>query len=131
VIRDDIMKEIPDGRLRLFVIWEPILPTDSEDAVPEASEMLKDEWRAQQFWDPAVETGQRVKKMFDLKIAKPAWDVYLLYAPGTKWHGDPPQPAYWMHQLTFVHGDADDQRYGTLKLDAQRYRNEIESRLKR
>jgi hypothetical protein len=131
VIRDEVMKEIPDGRLRLFVIWEPILPKDGVDALEDSSAMVQDEWRALQFWDPNAETGKRVKKLFDLKIANPAWDVYLLYPPGVKWDAETPTPAYWMHQLTFMPGGADERRYGALRLDPQRLREEIQTRLKR
>ena len=131
VIRDDVMKKIPDGRLRLFVIWEPILPKDGVDALDDSSEMVQDEWRALQFWDPNAESGKRIKRQFDLKIVNPAWDIYLLYPPGAKWEADPPAPAYWMHQLTFMPGGADERRYGGLRLDTKRLRQEIETRLKR
>jgi hypothetical protein len=125
------MKEIPDGRLRLFVVWEPILPKDSVDALDDASDMVKDEWRALQFWDPNAESGKRIKRLFDLKIINPAWDTYLLYPPGVKWEqNDTPKPAYWMHQLTFMPGGADERRYGGLRLDTKRLREEIETRLK-
>jgi hypothetical protein len=131
VIRDDVMKEIPDGRLRLFVIWEPILPKDSVEALDDSSEMVQDEWRALQFWDPTAESGKRIKRLFDLKIVNPAWDIYMLYPPGIKWEGDnAPTPAYWMHQITFMPGGADERRYGGLRLDTKRLREEIETRLK-
>lgn len=33
-------------------------------------------------------------------MGEPAWDVYLVYPPGTEWKGNkPPKPAYFMHQL--------------------------------
>jgi hypothetical protein len=125
------MKEIPDGRLRLFVVWEPILPKDGVDALGDSSDLVKDEWRALQFWDPSAESGKRIKKLFDLKIVNPAWDVYMLYPPGVKWGSDTPAPAYWMHQLTFMPGGADERRYGELRLDTKRLREEIQARLKR
>jgi hypothetical protein len=130
VIRDEVMKEIPDGRLRLFVIWEPILPKDGVDALEDSSAMVQDEWRALQFWDPTAESGKRIKRLFDLKIVNPAWDIYMLYPPGVKWETVPPTPAYWMHQITFMPGGADERRYGGLRLDAKRLREEIETRLK-
>ena len=135
MIRDEVMKEIPDGRLRLFVVWEPILPTDSVGALDDSAEMVKDEWRALQFWDPNAESGKRVKRLFDLKIANPAWDVYMLYPPGVRWESSPnepaPMPAYWMHQLTFMPGGVDERRFGALRLDSKRLREEIQTRLKR
>jgi hypothetical protein len=135
VIRDEVMKEIPDGRLRLFVVWEPILPKDGVDALDDSSAMVQDEWRALQFWDPNAESGKRIKKLFDLKIVNPAWDVYMLYPPGVKWgvkwDAETPAPAYWMHQLTFMPGGADERRYGGLRLDPKKLREEIQMRLTR
>jgi len=136
VIRDEVMKEISDGRLRLFVVWEPILPKDGLDALEDSSEMIENEWRALQFWDPNAESGRRIKRLFDLKIVNPAWDVYLLYGPGVRWEKEAfqsgpvaPTPTYWMHQLTFMPGGADERRYGGLRLDTKRLREEIETRL--
>jgi hypothetical protein len=130
VIRDEVLKQIPDGRLKVFVIWEPILPKDSADAVDDAAALLKDEWRAEQFWDPLAESGQRIKKLLELGIANPAWDVYMLFPPGVKWKDATPEPAFWMHQLTFMPGGKDERRFGSLRLDTKKLREEIEKRLK-
>ena len=33
-------------------------------------------------------------------VSEPAWDVYLVYAPGIHWEGkEPPRPTYFQHQL--------------------------------
>jgi hypothetical protein len=126
VIRDEVLQQIPDGRLKVFIIWEAILPKDDIGALDDATLLLKDEWRALQFWDPTAQSGKRVKKLFDLRIKNPAWDTYMLYAPGTKWtDGDPPLPAFWMHQLTFVPGSEDAQRYESHRLDTTRLREEV------
>src|ERR1041385_4595223 len=109
------MAQIPDGRLRVMVIWEPILPKDGLDALDDATAMLKDEWRTTQFWDPTAESGKRIKRQLDLKIVNPAWDIYLLYPPGTKWKSELPTPVFWMHQITFKPGGEDERRYGSLR----------------
>ena len=130
VIRDDVLNNISDPRLKVFVIWEPILPKDSFDAVEDATAILKDEWRARQFWDPLAESGKRIKKLLGLEIANPAWDIYMLYPPGVKWRDATPKPEYWMHQITFKPGGNDERRFGAQRLDTKRLREEIERRLK-
>lgn len=130
VIRDEVLKQIPDGRLKVFVVWEDVLPKDCAEAADDSAGMLADEWRAEQFWDPLAETGKRFKKLFDLHIAKPGWDIYMLFPPGVRWKDETPSPVYWMHQLTLKSGGEDDRRYGALRLDTKKLREEIERRLK-
>ena len=129
VIRDDVLEPISDGRLKVFVIWEPILPKDAEDALDDAGALLKDEWRATQYWDPARTSGNAIKQLLGLGIPNPAWDVYLLYAPGKKWTDGPPKPDFWMHQLTFKPGSSDVANFESRRLDTKRFRAEIEKRL--
>ncbi len=56
--------------------------------------------RVAHYWDP----DQRVGTAFQPHIAdlgSPAWDVWMLFAPGVLWEGEaPPQPTWWEHQLT-------------------------------
>ncbi len=64
--------------------------------MPAATSRLPDE-RVSHFWDGqgALKTAyQRVMKM-----SEPAWDVYYVYGRNAEWSGDPPVPAYYMHQL--------------------------------
>jgi copper chaperone len=86
-----------DARLRGFVLWLPMLPTDSEQAAGAQAASFVDSRVAQQ-WDGARASGALLAKTLGLKGT--AWDVYLLYAPGVRWTGDqPPAPTFWMHQL--------------------------------
>lgn len=130
VIRDDVLNEISDGRLKVFVIWEPILPKDGTEAADDSASLLKDEWRAEQFWDPLAESGKLLKKLLELGIPNPAWDIYMLYPPGVKWSDVTPKPVFWMHQMTFKSGGEDQRRYESLRLDTAKLRAEIERRLK-
>jgi hypothetical protein len=50
-------------------------------------------------WDP--ENGLAELFIKALNFRRSPWDVYFLYASGVKWEGDvPPQPTFWMHQLS-------------------------------
>ena len=47
-------------------------------------------------------------------LESPAWDVWMLFAPGVVWEGDlPPEPTWWEHQLGGLNPD--------LKLDPDRF----------
>lgn len=86
-----------DPRLRGFVVWLPMLQSDSERAAGAQAAGFTDR-RVVQQWDGGRASGALIAKMLGLKGV--AWDVYLLYAPGVRWTGDgPPSPTFWMHQL--------------------------------
>jgi len=97
VVRSVFAKYPNDQRLRGFVVWLPMLPSDSESAAGAQAGSFVDARVAQQ-WDGDRASGKLVAKTLSLKGN--AWDVYLLYAPGVKWTGHaPPAPTFWMHQL--------------------------------
>src|SRR5205823_15044478 len=86
-----------ETRLRGFVVWLPMLPSDSEKAAGVQAGSFVDS-RIVQQWDGDRVAGKVVATALGLKGN--AWDVYLLYAPGVKWTGEtPPAPTFWMHQL--------------------------------
>ena len=47
--------------------------------------------------DTESETGRKWHPV--LKTPSIAWDVYMLYGPDAQWEEQPPEPAFWMHQL--------------------------------
>ena len=46
-----------------------------------------------------------------------AWDIYLFYEAGVEWVKTPPQPAYWMHQLTDSWADREHYHTGDNLVD--------------
>ncbi len=97
VVQSVFEKHPNDERLRGFVVWLPMLPTDNQSAAGAQAGSFIDARVAQQ-WDGDRASGETFAKMLGLK--RKAWDVYLLYAPGVKWTGEaPPMPTFWMHQL--------------------------------
>lgn len=106
VVQSVFAKNANDARLRGFVVWLPMLPSDSKESAGAQAASFVD-GRLMQQWDGERASGNLLAKTLGLKGA--AWDVYLLYAPGVKWDGEqPPAPAFWMHQLREESGD--DQR---------------------
>ena len=66
--------------------------------MPVATRLVSDD-RASHFWD-GTGTSMRVFQRV-LGLDEDAWDVFMLYDPSARWSGDlPPQPAFWMHQLS-------------------------------
>jgi hypothetical protein len=102
VVQTVFSKFSGDERLRGFVVWLPMLSTDSEEAAANQAAAFTDR-RLRQEWDGKRSSGTLLART--LKLQGPAWDVYLLYAPGVKWTGEnPPQPTFWMHQLRVENG---------------------------
>jgi hypothetical protein len=100
------MDQVKDESLRAYSVWVPILLTDAERAVPNATRRLPDN-RVIHFWDGKGELVEAYKTILPTKNAETgeyikAWDVYLVFAPGVEWQDRPPAPSFWMHQLYSV-----------------------------
>jgi hypothetical protein len=79
-----------------MVVWVPQLGARRQN-VPFGASLITDR-RARQYWDGDGWLGDAYQRV--LQTPGSAWDVYLLYARGTRWAGSlPPKPAFWMHQL--------------------------------
>ena len=129
VIRDQVLAKIPGGRVQVYVVWHPVLPTDNVESLPEAMRLLAAEPRASQYWDPSGEIGRRFARALRLPVFKTAWDVYLIYSPQTRWDSSPPVPAFWMHQLSFAPLSEDAKRFRDSWLDGERFREQLEKQL--
>ena len=97
------MDQVKDDKLRVYSVWVPILLTDAERAVPNATKRLTDD-RVMHLWDGKGELVEAYKMTLPTKNAETgeyikAWDVYLVFAPGIEWKDQPPAPSSWMHQL--------------------------------
>jgi len=79
-----------------------MMEEDSEESARKTSGYFSDD-RIAHIWDEARRFGMLFAKTLNLKEV--AWDVYLLFAPGTIWVTDkPPEPTFWMHQLPAAAG---------------------------
>ena len=74
----------------MFVVWEPVLPTDWGAPSSSALGRIEDS-RAVQFWDKdrllSHAMGEHDKKSI-------VWDYIAVYAPGAVWKQVPPKVFY-------------------------------------
>ena len=97
MVRQYALEAIDDPNFKLFVVWEPILKTDSAEAASLSSGFLRDD-RATQFWASTRAVGRSFQAAIGLE-GEPAWDVYLVYDRGIRWADEPPAPTTFQHQL--------------------------------
>jgi hypothetical protein len=91
------LKSATDDRVKAYIVWLPIFGGDFKGEARKLSNSFRDK-RVSYFLDPTSETGKEWERV--LKTERfIAWDVYLLYGADADWQGDPPPPAFWMHQL--------------------------------
>jgi hypothetical protein len=88
-------------KVRVFVVWEPILVTDW--GAPSGSTLARiSDARARQFWDPNHEVSVALEKMAREITPAPRpnsgrgfyWDMAIVFAPQARWENDPP-PLFW------------------------------------
>lgn len=93
----NVLKAVPDDRVRVYVIWDPIFGGNFDSAAKNLSERFLDK-RVSYYKDPDSLAGTLWKSVLELNT-EIAWDVYLLYGADARWEKEPPKPDYWMHQL--------------------------------
>ena len=98
VIQSQVLEQVAEPSLRMYVAWVPILPDDSEAAAEDSASLISDE-RAKHFWDAEKALPPPFADVLSLPKSWPAWDVYLAYPAGPTWEDAPPKPAFWHHQL--------------------------------
>lgn len=91
------LKNVTDARVKAYIVWLPIFGGDFKGEARKLSNSFRDK-RVSYFMDPESLTGKQWERV--LKTERfIAWDVYLLYGADANWTEEPPQPAFWMHQL--------------------------------
>ena len=91
-----MLDQINDPDVRVYIVWVPSLPADTEDRVPAATEKITDA-RATHYWDEKGALKLAYQRV--MKWDQPAWDVYYAYRRDAEWKKNPPTPDYWQHQL--------------------------------
>lgn len=91
------LKSVTDNRVRAYIVWLPIFGGDFKGEARKLSNSFRDR-RVKYFLDPESSTGKQWERVLKTQRLI-AWDVYLLYGADAQWEDEPPQPAYWMHQL--------------------------------
>jgi pimeloyl-ACP methyl ester carboxylesterase len=92
-----LLDQVPGDRLRVYVVWGPMLGDETEAAARKAVRNMPDE-RVIHFWTRSPALAKSFGVPVGLKDDTPAWDVFLLFAPGTRWIDPAPKPGDFMHQ---------------------------------
>ena len=120
MVQQEILESVANEKLKVYVVWTPVLQEDNRQAAAEAMRLVPDN-RAVHFWDAAKSLGFSMGKVVTLpRERKLAWDVYFVFDSKAKWSDVPPKPADWMHQL------GTDER----TLDGEKLRMAVEKLLK-
>ena len=92
-----------DRKMRVLVVWEPILTTDWRPPGGAALGRISD-GRTRQFWDPGHLVAAALNGMAKEKPPQPEqacciqkgfyWDEAILYAPHGRWR-DAPASIFW------------------------------------
>jgi hypothetical protein len=100
---EDVLKQNPNPRIRVFAVWEPILPTDYSCPGTGVLSRLSDP-RVAQYWDKDHLFAAQLEHELaaDADHPKPhccaykgiPWDEVAVYAPEAKWDGQLPRAAF-------------------------------------
>jgi hypothetical protein len=85
-----LLAEQSNAEIRVFVIWEPVLPTDLASPSTRTLARLSD-LRANQYWDKEHLVSQAIGEGDPSSVV---WDYVAIYAPGKLWEQALPEPAY-------------------------------------
>ena len=80
----------------MFVIWEPVLPTDLAAPSTMTLKRLSD-LRVSQYWDKEHLVSQSIGEQDGT-----VWDYVAVYPQGQLWEQGPPQPTYSIAPV--IHG---------------------------
>lgn len=86
----------PDARLRVYLIWQPVLRSDDHASAENRVREFSNE-RFTHFWDGNRLTGKLWQSVLGAKELP--WDVYLLYGVDAQWEKEPTRPEFWVRQL--------------------------------
>ncbi len=90
-----VLNRIDDPKLRVYVVWGPMLGGETEEDAREATASLADS-RGTHFWTGVHTLAEVLRAPAGLQ-EELAWDTFLLFPPGAKWGDVPPTPVYVMH----------------------------------
>jgi hypothetical protein len=91
-VRTDVLGKFPSARLRVYAVWQPILPTDFRFTRRES--LLADS-RVIHLWDRNKAVGRWFATYRggedDCFMGDVAWDLFYLFGPDAHW-GERPDP---------------------------------------
>ena len=83
-----LLDEQHEGKIRVFVIWEPVLPTDL--AAPSTMTLKRiSDARASQYWDKEHLVSKSIGETDGV-----VWDYVAVYPKDKLWDKSPPEPLF-------------------------------------
>jgi hypothetical protein len=95
VVQRHVVKQVPDERFRIYVVWGPMLEKEKEEDAKKATVHLPDP-RVTHFWTPEHGVAEAFEAPLGLDKVR-AWDTYMLFGPQARWGETPPVPDFYMH----------------------------------
>ena len=83
-----LLGEQKDAGIRVFVVWEPVLPTDLGAPSTATLKRLSDR-RVSQYWDKDHVVSRLLGERDGSSMV---WDYVAVYQPGKLWDHAPPEP---------------------------------------
>jgi hypothetical protein len=99
-----MLQQMNSQEVRVFVVWEPVLPTDFTAPSTSALGRIPD-LRAVQYWDRKRALSHLLGEHNRSTVV---WDNIAVYAPGALWQDGPPKPVYSDHPVRDVIVGAQD-----------------------
>jgi len=88
------LEEHPGANIRVFLLWSPFMGFDTQATARRATRYLNDS-RVTHLWDIWRFASRTYAESFDIPLLE-AWDMLVVYPPGAKWEGNPPEPSFWL-----------------------------------
>ncbi len=106
-----LLEEFP-ADLKGFAVWLPMMGNDSLERADSQAASFEG-LPVVHVWDTKRQLGELFARTLRLKST--VWDFYFLYPSGATWDEvEPPEAAFWMHQLPAASGaDRDRVLYPT------------------
>jgi hypothetical protein len=101
---EQLLREISDKDVRVFVVWAPVLATDFTAPSTAALARIPD-LRAAQYWDRKRALSHLLGEHNRSTVV---WDHIAVYAPGTLWQDTLPRPVYSDNPVRDVISGAND-----------------------
>ena len=96
VVDRHLLKKISDDRLRVYMVWLPILDRDNREVAQQSANAVQDP-RVTHYWIADDAISHAFAPAVGLKEGR-AWDIVLVYATDTTWGEDLPEYESYMHQ---------------------------------
>ena len=92
----ELLQQSPDARVKVLVLWTPVLKQRQPLRCSE-SDHLPERPESRAFLGSLDLRHEPLHEETGLSRRRAAWDIFVLYQPGTEWilPGPDPSPDYW------------------------------------